>query len=118
MLLSSHVLAEVEALCDRVSIIRNGRAVESGTLADLRHLTRTSVSAELVAAPDGLADLPGVHDVAVEGSRVRFEVDTDHLDGALRRLVQAGVRTLTSRPPTLEELFLRHYRDDLREVSS
>ncbi|WP_447008743.1 ATP-binding cassette domain-containing protein [Saccharothrix sp. DSM 118769] len=118
VLLSSHVLAEVEALCDRVSIIRNGRAVESGTLADLRHLTRTSVSAELVAAPDGLADLPGVHDVAVEGSRVRFEVDTDHLDGALRRLVQAGVRTLTSRPPTLEELFLRHYRDDLREVSS
>ncbi|MGW4110936.1 ATP-binding protein DrrA1-3 family domain-containing protein [Actinosynnema sp. NPDC004786] len=111
MLLSSHILAEVEALCDRVSIIRNGRTVESGTLADLRHLTRTSVAAELVDAPEGLADLPGVHDLVVEGRRVRFEVDTDHLDTALRALVRGGVRTLTSRPPTLEELFLRHYED-------
>ncbi|MDQ2583871.1 ABC transporter ATP-binding protein [Saccharothrix yanglingensis] len=118
VLLSSHVLAEVEALCDRVSIIRNGRTVESGTLADLRHLTRTSVTAELVDVPDGLADLPGVHDVDVRGRRVRFEVDTDHLDGALRSLVASGVRTLTSQPPTLEELFLRHYEDDSRAVSS
>ncbi|MCE6998916.1 ABC transporter ATP-binding protein [Saccharothrix sp. S26] len=113
VLLSSHILAEVEALCDRVSIIRNGRAVETGTLADLRHLTRTSVSAELVGAPDGLAGLPGVHDLLVEGKRVRFEVDTDHLDAALRALVGSGVRTLTSQPPTLEELFLRHYEDEL-----
>ncbi len=112
VLLSSHILAEVEALCDRVSIIRNGRTVETGTLADLRHLTRTSVSAELVGAPDGLAELPGVHDLEVDGRRVRFEVDTDHLDGALRALVGSGVRTLTSRPPTLEELFLRHYEDE------
>ncbi|MFE2752113.1 ATP-binding cassette domain-containing protein [Actinosynnema sp. NPDC059335] len=111
VLLSSHILAEVEALCDRVSIIRNGRTVESGTLADLRHLTRTSVAAELVDAPEGLADLPGVHDLVVEGRRVRFEVDTDHLDTALRALVRGGVRTLTSQPPTLEELFLRHYED-------
>ena len=113
VLLSSHILAEVEALCDRVSIIRNGRAVETGTLADLRHLTRTSVSAELVGPPNGLADLPGVHDLLVEGRRVRFEVDTDHLDAALRALVGSGVRTLTSQPPTLEELFLRHYEDEL-----
>ena len=111
VLLSSHILAEVEALCDRVSIIRNGRTVETGTLADLRHLTRTSVSAELVETPDGLADLPGVHDLAVEGTRVRFEVDTDHLDTALRALVGGGVRSLTSQPPTLAELFLRHYED-------
>ncbi|KOX27957.1 ABC transporter ATP-binding protein [Saccharothrix sp. NRRL B-16348] len=113
VLLSSHILAEVEALCDRVSIIRNGRTVETGTLADLRHLTRTSVSAELVGAPSGLAGLPGVHDLAVEGNRVRFEVDTDHLDTALRALVGSGVRALTSQPPTLEELFLRHYEDEL-----
>ncbi|MEU4744698.1 ABC transporter ATP-binding protein [Actinosynnema sp. NPDC023658] len=113
VLLSSHILAEVEALCDRVSIIRNGRTVETGTLADLRHLTRTSVSAELVGVPDGLPGLPGVHDLVVEGQRVRFEVDTDRLDGALRALVGSGVRTLTSQPPTLEELFLRHYEDEL-----
>ncbi|MFC6088889.1 ATP-binding cassette domain-containing protein [Saccharothrix lopnurensis] len=111
VLLSSHVLAEVEVLCDRVSIIRNGRAVETGTLAELRHLTRTAVSAELAGEPAGLADLPGVHDLVVDGRRVRFEVDGEHLDGALRCLVGAGVRALTSRPPTLEELFLRHYED-------
>ncbi|NUT93369.1 MAG: ABC transporter ATP-binding protein [Saccharothrix sp.] len=118
VLLSSHILAEVEALCDRVSIIRNGRTVESGTLADLRHLTRTSVSAELAGPPNGLASLPGVHDLHVDGQRVKFEVDTDNLDGALRALVSSGVRTLTSQPPTLEELFLRHYEDELPKVSS
>ncbi|MCG8923634.1 ABC transporter ATP-binding protein [Lentzea sp. CC55] len=111
VLLSSHILAEVEALCDRVSIIRGGRIVETGTLADLRHLTRTSISAELAGPPDGLADLPGVHDLVTEGNRVRFEVDSDKLDPVLKQLVTSGVRTLTSQPPTLEELFLRHYED-------
>jgi ABC-2 type transport system ATP-binding protein len=112
-LLSSHILSEVEALCDRVTIIRKGVAVETGTLADLRHLTRTSIAAELASAPNGLADLPGVHDLDVEGTRVRCEVETDKLDELLKRLTQAGVRTLTSQPPTLEELFLRHYEDDV-----
>ncbi|RDI21670.1 ABC transporter ATP-binding protein [Lentzea flaviverrucosa] len=111
VLLSSHILAEVEALCDRVSIIRNGHIVETGTLADLRHLTRTSISAELAGPPDGLADLAGVHDLVAEGNRVRFEVDSDELDPVLKQLVSTGVRTLTSQPPTLEELFLRHYED-------
>ncbi|WP_434442777.1 ABC transporter ATP-binding protein [Lentzea sp. E54] len=111
VLLSSHILAEVEALCDRVSIIRNGHVVETGTLADLRHLTRTSISAELAGPPNGLADLAGVHDLVAEGNRVRFEVDSDQLDPVLKQLVSTGVRTLTSQPPTLEELFLRHYED-------
>jgi ABC-2 type transport system ATP-binding protein len=109
VLLSSHILSEVEALCDRVTIIRAGRVVETGSLAELRHLTRTSISAELAAPPDGLEQLPGVHGLDVEGSRVRCEVDTDKLDGLLAHLVSAGVRSLTSQPPTLEELFLRHY---------
>ncbi|SCG62568.1 ABC transporter ATP-binding protein [Micromonospora coxensis] len=109
VLLSSHILAEVEALCDRVTIIRSGRNVETGTLAELRHLHRTSVDAEIVGSPDGLADLPGVHDVRVEGARVRFDVDNPALDAALRRLTEIGVRSLVSQPPTLEELFLRHY---------
>jgi ABC-2 type transport system ATP-binding protein len=113
VLLSSHILAEVEALCDRVSIIRGGRTVESGTLTELRHLTRTSISAELASAPNGLAALPGVHDLKVEGNKVRFEVDTDQLDGVLRQLTASGVRSLRSQPPTLEELFLRHYEDEL-----
>ncbi|MFC5802108.1 ABC transporter ATP-binding protein [Streptomyces formicae] len=120
ILLSSHVLSEVEALCDRVSIIRKGVTVETGTLADLRHLTRTSVTAELAGAPDGLGRLPGVHDVAVQtieggqGRRVKLQVDTDKLDAVLRSLTESGIRSLTSTPPTLEELFLRHYQDDVR----
>lgn len=117
VLLSSHILAEAEALCDRVSIIRHGRTVETGSLAELRHLTRTSVTADLSAPPDGLATLPGVHDLVAERldglTRVRCEVDTDHLDPVLRRLADAGVRSLLSSPPTLEELFLRHYSDDV-----
>ncbi len=108
VLLSSHILAEAEALSDRVTIIREGRAVETGTLAEMRHLTRTLVDAEL-AAPVSLGGLPGVHDLAVAGTHVRCEVDHDALNEVLARLTGAGVRSLVCRPPTLEELFLRHY---------
>ncbi|MFI6389955.1 ATP-binding cassette domain-containing protein [Nonomuraea sp. NPDC050547] len=109
VLLSSHILSEVETLCDRVTIIRDGRTVDTGTLAGLRHLTRTSIQAELAGPPDGLAVLPGVHNLRVDGAHVAFEVDAPALDTALRHLTRAGVRGLVSRPPTLEELFLRHY---------
>lgn len=111
VLLSSHILAEVEALCDRVSIIREGRTVESGTLGELRHLTRTAVVAELAAPPEGLEALAGVHDLAVDGNVVRCQVDTAALDELLQRLTRIGVRNLDCRPPTLEQLFLRHYDD-------
>ncbi|MFC5182397.1 ABC transporter ATP-binding protein [Actinomadura harenae] len=115
VLLSSHILSEVEALCDRVTIIRKGRTVETGTLSELRHLTRTSIRAELAGPPDGLENLPGVHDPEVKDGTFKCEVDTARLDGVLRRLTEIGVRGLVSQPPTLEELFLRHYQDDLRE---
>ena len=110
VLLSSHILSEVEALCDRITIIREGRAVETGTLAEMRHLTRTNIQAELVGAPDGLATLDGVHDLRTDGANVVFDVDTDALGAALQTLVKVGVRTLVSQPPTLEELFLRQYQ--------
>ena len=113
VLLSSHILAEVEALCDRVSIIRLGKTVETGTLAELRHLTRTAISVETERPVSGLESLPGVHSLRLEGDRARFDVDTAQLDGVLRRLTEFGVRSLTSQPPTLEELFLRHYGDEL-----
>jgi len=109
VLLSSHILSEVEALCDRVTIIRDGRAVESGTLADLRHLTRTSFRAELTNPATGLAALPGVHDLQAYDHHVSFDADTASIDEVLRHLTAAGVRSLVSQPPTLEELFLRHY---------
>lgn len=114
VLLSSHILSEVEALCDRVTIIRKGRTVESGTLSELRHLTRTSIRAELARPAEGLANLPGVHDLEADGGRVKFEVDSVRLDEALEHLIKAGVLSLVSQPPTLEELFLRHYEDDLK----
>ena len=108
VLLSSHILAEVEALCDRVSIIRNGRTVESGRLEDLRHVGHTSVAAR-TRRPVALEDVGGVIDLAVDGDRVSFEVDNDHLDEAIERLAEADIVSLTCAPPTLEELFLRHY---------
>jgi polyether ionophore transport system ATP-binding protein len=113
VLLSSHILAEVEALCDRVTIIRAGKTVESGSLAELRHLTRTSIAVETVESATGLAALAGVHNLHVEDHRARFDVDSSRLDGALRHIAGFGIRSLTSQPPTLEELFLRHYGDDI-----
>jgi ABC-2 type transport system ATP-binding protein len=115
VLLSSHILAEAEALCDRVSIIRHGRTVQTGSLSELRHLTRTTIAAETARPVTGVESWPGVHDAAVQDGRVRFDVDTDHLDDVLRHLTGFGVRSLRSAPPTLEELFLRHYGDELAE---
>ncbi|PCC48414.1 ABC transporter ATP-binding protein [Brevibacterium aurantiacum] len=117
VLLSSHILSEVEALCDRVTIIRRGAAVESGSLDELRQLTRTSIEADLVSIPDGLDGIPGVHGLHVDGTRVRCQVDSSALDQLLRVLVDSGVRDLTSQPPTLEELFLRHYSGDRPAVT-
>jgi ABC-2 type transport system ATP-binding protein len=115
VLLSSHILSEVEALCDRLTIIRDGRTVETGTLADLRHLTRTSIRAELTAPPEGLADLAGVHGLRTDNGRVLFDVDPEALGPALATMVKAGVQSLVSQPPSLEELFLRQYqRGDAR----
>jgi ABC-2 type transport system ATP-binding protein len=110
VLLASHILSEVEALCDRVSIIRNGTIVESGTLGQLRHLTRTTVEATVSSSPDRLSQLPGVHNLAIDGLSVRCEVDSDHVDSTMRELASLGLTTIVAHPPTLEELFLRHYR--------
>src|SRR6516165_9988827 len=109
VLLSSHILSEVEALCSRVTIIPAGRTVDSTALADLRHLTQTSVDAELDGPAPGLAGLAGVHSLDVVGNRVRCQVDSSALDAVLRQLTAAGVKSLVCQPPTLEELFLRHY---------
>jgi ABC-2 type transport system ATP-binding protein len=117
ILLSSHILAQVEALCDRVSIIRLGHIVESGTLSELRHLTRTTVTAETAQPADRLADLDGVHDINLHNGQTRFDVDAEHLDAAIGYLHGLGIRALVSQPPTLEQLFLRHYGDDLTHAT-
>jgi ABC-2 type transport system ATP-binding protein len=113
VLLSSHILAQVEKLADRISIIRQGRIVQSGTLVEMRHLTRTTIEAVTTTPATGLGELAGVHDVETSDSRVRFAVDGEHLDAAVKRLSGFGIRSLTSHPPTLEELMLRHYGDEL-----
>lgn len=117
VLLSSHILAEVEALCDRVSIIREGRTVETGTLTEMRHLTRTSITAETQRPVTELDVVEGVHDVHIDGTHVRCEADSSAIDDVLHHLLPFGVVALTSAPPTLEELFLRHYGDEPTRAS-
>src|SRR5690606_2926793 len=118
VLLSSHILAEVEKLCDTVTIIRAGRDVESGTLAELRHLTRSTVTATTRSDHTALLRLPGVHDLVREDGYLSFDVDNTALNDVLPVLAQLGVENLTIAPPSLEELFMRHYGDELSGVSS
>jgi ABC-2 type transport system ATP-binding protein len=108
VLLSSHVLSEVEAVCDRVAILRQGRLVETGTLAELRHLASVSVDAMLSGSAPELSRAPGVSHLRVEGRHVRCQV-SGSLQTVLRALTDAGVEKLLIREPTLEELFLAHY---------
>lgn len=113
VLLSSHILAEAEALSDRISIIRAGRVVQSGTLAELRHLTRTTIIAETSAPADALGQVAGVHHVRHLDGRISFDVDSDRLGEVMTALSALGIRSLTAHPPTLEELFLRQYGDEV-----
>jgi ABC-2 type transport system ATP-binding protein len=112
VLLSSHILSEMEALCERVTIIRAGKTVESGTLESMRHLSRTSIKAELLGDPGDVSKIKGVEDVSIDGNVLRAQVDGNALGELIRVLGDAGVRSLVSQPPTLEELFLRHYKVD------
>ena len=109
VLLSSHILAETEALCDRLTIIRAGRTVETGTLDSMRHLSRTSITAEMIGNPGDLSLIPGVQDISLDGATLRAQVDSESLGRVIKVLGDAGVRSLVSQPPTLEDLFLQHY---------
>ncbi|MFO7193157.1 MULTISPECIES: ABC transporter ATP-binding protein [Thermocrispum] len=113
VLLSSHILAQVEVLADRISIVRQGRIVESGSLRELRHMTRITVEAEVTGSPERLAAMPGVHDLRQTDGQVRFEVDGSRVGDVLRELAGLGVRSIVAHPPTLEQLLMSHYGDDL-----
>ncbi|NUS42209.1 MAG: ABC transporter ATP-binding protein [Mycobacteriaceae bacterium] len=113
VLLSSHILSEVEQLCERVTIIRAGRTVEAGSLAQMRHLSRTSITAEMIREPADLSAIAGISDLDVSDHTLRCQVDSEHLGELIRALGDAGVRSLVSAPPTLEELFLRHYHTEV-----
>jgi ABC-2 type transport system ATP-binding protein len=118
VLLSSHILAETETLCERVTIIRAGKTVESGSLDSMRHLSRTSIKAELIGDPGDVTRISGVEDVSIDGNTLRAHVDSESLGELIRVLGDAGVRSLVSQPPTLEELFLRHYSIGGQEARS
>ncbi len=109
--LSSHILQEVERLCDKVSIIREGKIMETGTMKELRHLTRTSVSVETERPLEGLEGVPGVHGVRKSNGGLTFAVDTKELNRVVAHLTNFGVIKLESSPPTLEELFMSHYEN-------
>jgi len=109
--LSSHALSEVEALADRVSIIRAGQVVQTGTLDDLRHHTQTSVTARLGRVPENLSTMPGVSNLRVDGDRVALSVDTDALGPVMSQLSLGGIRALEAAPPSLEDYFLQLYSD-------
>jgi ABC-2 type transport system ATP-binding protein len=111
VLLSSHILTEVEKLCDKLSIIRKGEIIETGTLGELRHLTRSAVSVTTARPVTGIDDNPHIHDMAKEGNRLSFSVDSDALGEIIAHISQFSIITLDSTPPTLEELFMTHYQD-------
>jgi ABC-2 type transport system ATP-binding protein len=115
VLLSSHILAETESLCERVTIIRAGKTVESGSLDQMRHLSGTLIKAEMTGDPGDLTRISGVQNVSVQGNVVQVQVDDHSLGQLIRVLGDAGVRSLVSQPPTLEDLFLRHYASERRQ---
>ena len=112
VLLSSHILSEVEKLCDKVSIIREGKIIESGSLDELRHLTRTSMSIQTKETITNLYDIKGIHDIEEKDKSLYFQIDTEELDNVIKYISQFGITKLESSPPTLEDLFMRHYRGD------
>jgi ABC-2 type transport system ATP-binding protein len=118
VLLSSHIFAEVEKLADRVTIIREGVTVESGTIAELRHLTRSQLTVALPRGADGLARVPGVHDLQVFDGHVTFAVDDAALPGVLAEVARLEPLSIVANPPSLEELFLRHYGDELAALTT
>ncbi|WP_156856659.1 ABC transporter ATP-binding protein [Oceanobacillus sp. AG] len=109
VLLSSHILSEVEKLCDRVGIIRQGKIIESGTLSEMRHLTRTNLLVETKEPIPTIDEWKGIHNVQKDGQTLDFQVDSEELDTVIRYVSQYGIVKLESAPPTLEDLFMRHY---------
>ncbi|NMA65280.1 MAG: ABC transporter ATP-binding protein [Clostridiaceae bacterium] len=114
--LSSHILSEVEKLCDKVSIIRQGKIIESGSLDELRHLTRTRILVRTIETIPALNELKGVHDIEEKDNAIYFQVDTEELSSVIKYISQFEIIKLESTPPTLEDLFMRHYKSEAGEL--
>ncbi len=116
VLLSSHILSEVEKLCNKVSIVRQGKIIESGSLDELRHLTSTSMMIQTKNPIENLGELSGVYDVEYKGGLLYFQVDAAHLDSVVKYISDYEILRLESAPPALEDLFMRHYQSDGGEL--
>lgn len=111
VLLSSHILSEVERLCDRITIIRKGKIIETGTLSELRHLTRTLLSVTTKMPVEGLSEQRGIYDLSGTATEFKFQVDSEKMGDIIKFLAPYEVVKLESTPPTLEDLFMQHYED-------
>ncbi|MNE86584.1 hypothetical protein D3C80_1837020 [compost metagenome] len=109
ILLSSHILSEVERLADKVVIIRQGKVVETGTLDGLRHLTRSTVTLVTEGDVFKMASVNGVHDFKQKDNQATFSADNEYINDILTEAARLGVKKFESVPPTLEDLFMRHY---------
>lgn len=118
VLLSSHILSEVEKLCDRIAIIREGEIIETGTLSQMIHLTRTKLVVETRKTLAGLSELKGVHNAIYTNDGWEFHVDSEEMEKVINYISQFGVLKIDSAPPTLEDLFIRHYKEDSEQQSS
>lgn len=112
VLLSSHILSEVEALCEKIAIIRQGKIIETGTLSDMRHLTGTNLTIQTKTPIPNLSNMKGVYHLLEVGSELSFQVDSEEMDAVIRYVSTFGISKLESAPPTLEDLFLRHYQGE------
>ena len=118
ILLSSHILSEVERMCDRIAIIREGIIIEQGTLDEMRHLTRTQITVATKDAAETVKNIPGVHAFEVDQrnpKKISFSVDTDAISKVMRILTEKNILAIQSTPPTLEDLFLRYYKQDANQ---
>lgn len=115
ILLSSHILSEVEKLCDKVGIIRQGKIIETGSLDELRHLTRTHILIKTKQSISSLNEIHGIHEIKETNQGLSFQIDTEALDGAISYISQFGILKLESKPPTLEDIFMRHYEKKVLE---
>ena len=119
ILLSSHILSEVEQMCDRIGIIREGQIIETGTLTEMQHLTRTQISVTTKSPLTDLTDQPGVHQLKQTGkTAATFAVDSEAMTTVTRYLAEHQILTLKSTPPTLEDLFLRYYSQQPDQTNS
>ncbi len=111
VLLSSHILSEVEKLCEKISIIREGKIIETGTLDEMRHLTRTNLVVQTKQPFPSIENMKGVHHVNAQNGEISFQIDSEELDSIIKFISEYGILKLESTPPTLEDLFLRHYEN-------